>query len=419
MPRIPNKTQNHRRPLTTMFSSFPQAIVHVDADAFFASVEQVLHPQLKGKPVITGAERGMVIALSYEAKARGLQRGMTVHEAKKICPELLAVPSDYEAYGLFSQKIFAIVRRFTPQVEEYSIDEAFADIAGLRRLYRCSYPQIAQNLKREIQKDLGLTVSVGLSLSKSLAKLASKAQKPDGLTIVSGRDLDDFLKKTSIGTVWGFGKNTTALLQKHGIATAFDFVQRPQSFAQKLLGKVGLEIWQELRGNLVHPVNSSPKTTYASISKFKTFSPPQKNRDHVFAELLRNLENAVAKMRRFHLATGRVVLLLRSQRFDDTSLEIKLPRYTTTILDLIHPVKNHFDSLFQAQTLYRATGVVLCDLKEATKIQLTLFENSENMTKVERVNDAIDEINKNFGSRFIHVAESVASSPVKNYRLIY
>lgn len=402
-----------------MISLFPQAILHVDADAFFASVEQVLHPHLQGKPIITGAERGMVIALSYEAKTRGVRRSMTVGEAKKICPELLAVPSDYEAYALFSQKMFSIMRRFTPQVEEYSIDEAFADIAGLRRLYRCSYPQIAENLKQEIQKSLGLTVSVGLSLTKSLAKLASKAQKPDGLTIVSGRDLDDFLKKTPIGEVWGFGKNSEALLKKHGVRTAFDFVQRPQSFAQTLLGKIGSEIWQELRGHLVHPVNSSPKTTYGSISKFHTFTPPQKNREFVFSQLLCNLENAVAKMRRFHLATNRVVITLRLQRFEDTSVEIKLPRHTTSVLELVHPVKNNFDPLFKSQTLYRATGVVLCDLKEEAKIQLTLFENPADMTKAERVSGAIDEINKNFGSRCIRVAESMASSSVKNNRLIY
>jgi DNA polymerase-4/DNA polymerase V len=131
------------------------------------------------------------------------------------------------------------------------------------------------------------------------------------------------------------------------------------------------------------------------------------------------LENAVAKMRRFHLATNRVVITLRSQRFEDTSIEIKLPRHTTSVLELVHPVKNHFDPLFKSQTLYRATGVVLCELKEAAKIQLTLFENPNQIVKSERVSAVIDEINKNFGSRCIHVADSVASSPIKNYRLIY
>src|SRR3989339_2043447 len=109
-------------------TSYPQAIVHVDADAFFASVEQAVHPRLKGKPVVTGAERGLVIALSYEAKAYGIKRGMLGAEAKKLCPQVIFVSSDYETYGLVSKRMFDVIRRFTPQVEEYSIDEAFADI---------------------------------------------------------------------------------------------------------------------------------------------------------------------------------------------------------------------------------------------------------------------------------------------------
>ena len=133
-----------------MISSWPRAIAHVDADAFFASVEQAVHPELKGRPVITGAERGIVAAASYEAKARGVKRGVPLHQVKQVCPECVLLPSDYETYSLYSKRIFAILRRFTPVVEEYSIDEAFCDLTGLRRLYRTNYRGIAARMKEEV-----------------------------------------------------------------------------------------------------------------------------------------------------------------------------------------------------------------------------------------------------------------------------
>jgi len=147
-----------------MIHSWPRAIMHIDADAFFASCEQAIHPELKGKPVITGKERGIVAAASYEAKNRGVERGMRLFEAKKVCPDVIMLPSDYETYSLFSVRMFEILRRFSPVVEEYSIDEAFVDLTGLRRLYHSSYKDIAFKIQEEVEKELGITVSVGYSL---------------------------------------------------------------------------------------------------------------------------------------------------------------------------------------------------------------------------------------------------------------
>src|SRR4030043_1017305 len=129
------------QPLT--IRSWPRAILHLDADAFFASCEQAIHPELKGKPVVTGRERGMVAAASYEAKAKGVKTGMIFSEVKKVCPEAIILPSDYETYSLFSVRMFEILRRFSPDVEEYSIDEAFADLTGMRRSLHSSYEKIA------------------------------------------------------------------------------------------------------------------------------------------------------------------------------------------------------------------------------------------------------------------------------------
>jgi DNA polymerase-4/DNA polymerase V len=174
-------------------SSWPRAIVHIDGDAFFTSCEEAIHPELKGKPLITGGERGIVACASYAAKKLGIKRGVPLHEARKICPGLIVLPSDYETYSLFSRRMFSIMRRFTPDVEEYSIDEAFGDITGMRRALRSSYEEIALNMKKEIEKELGITVSVGLSITKVLAKVASKHQKPAGITVIKGKNIAEYL----------------------------------------------------------------------------------------------------------------------------------------------------------------------------------------------------------------------------------
>src|SRR5512143_4032772 len=188
------------QPLT--IRSWPQAILHLDADAFFASCEQAVHPELRGRPVITGKERGIVAAASYEAKAKGITRGVSLYDVKKICPDAVIVPSDYETYSLFSIRMFEILRRFSPDVEEYSIDEAFVDLTGLRRSFHGPYSMIAEKMRRTIETELGITVSVGASLSKVLAKIGSKHKKPNGLTVIPGRDIHPYLEQLPIDQVW-------------------------------------------------------------------------------------------------------------------------------------------------------------------------------------------------------------------------
>ena len=162
----------------------PRAILHIDGDAFFAACEQSRDPSLKGKPVVTGKERGIAASMSYEAKACGVTRGMRIAEIKRCCPKVVLLPSDYETYSLLSTRMFAIVRRYTPDVEEYSIDECFADLTGLQRPLKGSYPQIAARIKQALDVELGFTFSVGLAPTKVVAKIGSKWKKPSGLTCV-------------------------------------------------------------------------------------------------------------------------------------------------------------------------------------------------------------------------------------------
>ena len=344
-------------------SSFPQAILHIDGDAFFTSIEQALVPALRGKPLVTGKERGIIACASYEAKALGIKRGLSLFEAKRICPSLIILPNDYETYGLYSKRMFNILRKYTPFVEEYSVDEAFADISGMRRVFHCSYEELALRIKDDIHKELGLTVSVGLSLSKSLAKLCSKFRKPDGFTAVQGKFIHILLQKTPLETVWGFGPSTVALLQKLGLRTAYDFVTRPEIWAAKLLHKPGREMWNELRGKSMWKVSTEEKTTYGSIMKSKTFTPPSTDRSFVFAKLVRNAESAFMKARRYKLRPRMLGVVLRRQDFRHDGVEAMLSRASSSTLEVISVIKEMFDKVFVEGTEYRATLIMLAKLE--------------------------------------------------------
>jgi DNA polymerase IV len=391
-------------------SSFPQAILHLDADAFFASCEQAIHPELKGKPVITGKERGIVAAASYEAKARGVQRGMRLFEVKKICPEAIILPSDYETYSLFSIRMFEILRRFSPDVEEYSIDEAFVDLTGLRRSFHGPYELIAEKMRKTIETELGITVSVGVSLSKVLAKIGSKHKKPNGLTIIPGREIHLFLDKLPVEKVWGIGANTSAFLKKHGILTALQFAKREEGWICRYLSKPYREIWHELNGRSIYPVTMETKNSYQSISKAKTFTPASMDETFVFAQLSKNLENACIKARKYRLAATRLIIFLRQQDFTSSGVEIKLNKPSAYPIELFELLRKGFQQIFDAKALYRQTGVVLSGMVAENGMQYSLFDDTAKIEKMSKIYASMDRISEKFGK---HTIQHGASLPTK------
>jgi len=393
------------QPLT--IRSWPRAILHLDADAFFASCEQAVHPELRGRPVITGKERGIVAAASYEAKAKGITRGVSLYDVKKICPDAVIVPSDYETYSLFSVRMFEILRRFSPDVEEYSIDEAFVDLTGLRRSFHGPYGMIAKKMQETIGTELGITVSVGVSLSKVLAKVGSKHNKPHGLTLIPGRDIHLYLEKLPIEKVWGIGPNTAAFLRKFGITTALQFAKKDDQFIQKHLSKPYQEIWHELNGRSVYPVVTESKSSYQSISKTKTFTPPSDDETFVFAQLSKNLENACIKARRYRLSATRLILFLRTQEFRDAGLEMKLSRPTAYPIDLFKPLREGFEQIYRAGNRYRQTGVVLTGLVPDTTVQYTLFDDTAKIEKFSKIYSAVDKVSEKFGKYTVYHASSL------------
>ncbi len=394
-------------PLT--LRSFPRAILHIDGDAFFASCEVAKNPKLKGKPVITGLERGIASALTYEAKARGVKRGMRLSDIRKVCPDAVFLPSDYETYSLYSTRMFAIVRRYTPVVEEYSIDECFAELTGLRRPNRMSYGEMAEAIKRELDSELGITFSVGLAPTKVLAKIASKWAKPSGLTIIPGNRAHLFLKDLPAGKVWNIGPQTEAHLRTLGVHTALQFAMKDEEWVKRHFTKPHHEIWWELHGESVYQMETEEKHDYASISKTKTFTPPSREKEFVFAQLSKNIENACIKARRHGLAARCAVIYLKSQDFRHDGVECALSASTAIPGDIIRVIRPAFEKIFKAGTDYRATGVILTKLSEDKIIQLDLFGETLRVERMRELYGAIDDLAKKFGKHAVVLGSSLAT----------
>jgi DNA polymerase IV len=401
-----------------MLASFPRAILHVDGDAFFTSVEQALHPRLRGRPLVTGRERGIIACASYEAKACGVKRGVSLGAARKLCPGLVVLPSDYESYSLFSQRMFEIMRRYTPDVEEYSIDEGFADITGLRGVFRCSYTELARRLQQTIGRELDLTVSVGLSLTKSLAKIASDYRKPNGLTTVPGRRLHEFLPRIALAEVWGLGANRVSLLQKYGVRSAWDYVSRPLPWIRRMLHRPGEDIWHELRGTATMAVACGPRQPPASVSKSKTFSEPSADADYVYAKLVRNLESACIKLRRHRRRAAEVSVALRRKDYGEQGLCARLRRAAETPQEMLPTVRGLFERLYVPGVVYRATAATLTRLEDAGFRQYDLFESPAETERFGKLGRTMDLVNARYGKHtlFAGVGLHLRAGPVNALR---
>ncbi|MDB5189517.1 MAG: nucleotidyltransferase/DNA polymerase protein [Parcubacteria group bacterium] len=386
---------------------YPRALIHVDGDSFFAACEVARNPSLRGKPVVTGAERGIVSAATYEAKALGINRGIRLADVKKICPEAIIVASDYELYTLYSLRMYEIMRRYTPAVEEYGIDECFGDLTGLRRTFHMSYEDIARKIKADLYRELDITFSVGLSCTKVLAKVGSKYQKPDGFTAIPLIGKDTFLANTEIGKIWGIGPNTTAFLQNHGIRTALDFTNKNEDWVKKYLNKPIEEIWRELNGESVMDLVTEAKHTYYSIQKTRTFSPPSKEAGFLYSQLSKNVEGACAKARTHGLTATGFSFFLKSQEFRYRGADVKLSGPSNAPHEILHAMEPHFLKVFRAGTFYRASGVTLTGLHEAKEVQLDLFTDPEKTAGIARVFERVDVLTERFGRHAIYLASSM------------
>jgi len=396
-------------------------ILHIDGDSFFASCAQAVYPHLRGKPVVTGSERGVVTAASTEAKKLGISRQTSMYEIKKYFPQCIIVESNYEIYELFSQKMFAILRRYSPDVEKYSVDEGFVDLSGVLKSRRREGDwaigwgggeederrRLGETIKNEIEKSLEISVSVGIGPNKSIAKLASNFQKPSGLTVVKPEEIENFLKQIPIEDVWGIGRATTKLLQNYRIKTAGDFAKKDEKFVRAVLTKPGIEIWHELNGEYIFTIDPTVKTSFQSISSTHTFTPPSSDKNFVYSQLVTNLECACQKARLYNLHTNKISFFLKGQDFSYKYGAIDLPEKTATPTVIMKKMHGIFNTLFQQGKLYRATGVILSNLSKMEDVQESLLEDQVQTGKSSAVFGAIDGLSRKYGERVVKTGSTM------------
>lgn len=345
-----------------LVSNWPNAIAHVDADCFYASCELMRRPDLKGQPVcVLSSQDACVVAKTYGAKAAGITTGMPIWEARKKMPDAVFLSADFSYYGQISDKLFSILRRYSPAVEEYSIDEGFLDMNGLRGLHRKPYQAIADEMRNTVRCEVGITVSVGISVTRTLAKMASEYNKPDGTTIVAGRRIHDFLGQVKVRDIPGVGASRQALLDKFDIHTAQDFAVAPEREIRRLLGKAGVELWHELNGVPIYKVETEarlPKCVARTASLGEVTQDRAIIQAHLYGHAMRLSRELITK----RLTAGQLTVFLTMKSFDKQSITSRLPYPSADYFLLAKEAKVALDALYDCGQLYRACGLIAGDI---------------------------------------------------------
>lgn len=290
------------------------SILHVDMDAFFASVELARRPQLRGLPVIVGgAQRGVVLAATYEARAFGVHSAMPMASALRMCPQAVVVPPDQTAYREVSQGVMRVLHDVTALVEQVSVDEAFLDVAGARR--RLGPPTaIAADIRRRVRAEFGITCSVGIGATKFVAKLASGHAKPDGVLLVPRAATLDFLRVLPVGALWGVGERTEAALARWGIRTVAELADSDVATVQRAVGKVaGAHLFDLSWGRDPRPVE--PHREEKSVGAEETFVADVADLAVVQAKVLELADRCAARLRHKELVARTVTVKLRTSDF--------------------------------------------------------------------------------------------------------
>ncbi|MFS8159656.1 MAG: DNA polymerase Y family protein [Candidatus Roizmanbacteria bacterium] len=373
-------------------------ILHVDGDAFFASVEQAINPSYKGKPLVAGHDRGIAVAISAEAKKYGITRGMPIYQIKELCPECIIVSSAYEAYQLYSNNMYLIAKNYSDKIERYSIDEVFAEIKGSEQ----ELSNKAYELKTIVQKKLDITVSVGIAPSKTLAKISSESKKPNGATVcMTDSDALPIMKKIGVEDVWGIGRKLQKKMYALGIYTAYDFYSAPLSLIRNHFSQKEIETYKELHGDYLIKVDSSIKSEYKSMEKTGTF-PQTTDKNYIYAQLISNVEKLWFQMRYYGYSAKSCSIFLKTQKeFRRYYQEISFASATYNLLEMIQKVRDGFEFLYKPNTYYRTTGISISHLSPSSYLQESLFVDVKRVEKNEQMLTSLYEIKDKWGKSSI------------------
>ena len=381
----------------------PRTIVHVDMDAFYASVEQRDRPELHGLPVIVGADprgRGVVSAASYEARRFGVHSAMPISRAFRLCPEGVFLPVDMDKYARVSVEVMAILAEFTPLVEPLSIDEAFLDVTASGALWGDG-AAIGRQIKSKIRSRVSLTASVGVAANKFVAKVASELEKPDGLVVVAPGREGEFLSPLPVGRLWGVGKVAGAELQAMGILTIGQLARTPAAHLKARFGPHGPDLLQLARGLDDRPVQ--PDAAPKSMGAEETFEQDTRDVELVRATLRGQSERVARELRGTGYAGRTVTLKLRFADFS-TITRAQTGDPTQDGLAIYRRVEALFSRVRLTQAV-RLIGVSVSMLGSAGSGQLSLLE--PDVARTERLARAVDRLAARFGDEAVRPASLV------------
>ncbi|MFC1735820.1 DNA polymerase IV [Candidatus Hydrogenedentota bacterium] len=380
-------------------------ILHVDMDAFFASVEQARNPGLHGKPVIVGGRpdrRGVVCAASYEARGYGIHSGMPLARAKRLCPNAVFLNGDTRLYQQASSEIAKILRTVSPVVEPLSLDEAAVDISGSMLLFDTE-TAIARYLRREIRRQTDLPASVGIGSNKLISKIACSEAKPDGYLDIAPYEGRNFLHPLPVCKLPGVGRHTRELLDDLGVTTIGRFAETPAEAVAKVLGSHGLVLRNRARG--IDSSRVKPKSMPKSISRETTFIEDTSDWSHVRAVIMYLLERAAFALRESGLETRCIGLKVRYSGFDTKLFQRILPCPTDIEADLLTELTPLIIRAKEKRERVRLVGVALSKLAHNQR-QLYLFGH-EKSVKWENFMQQVDMVRREYDFSFLRTAKSM------------
>ncbi len=387
-----------------MFVLAEATILHADLDAFYASVEQRDHPRLRGRPVIVGG--GVVLAASYEARAFGVRTAMGGRQARRLCPHAAVVAPRMSAYSEASREVFALFADTAPHVEALSIDEAFLDVRGLGHISGTPI-EIAMRLRREVRERVGLPITVGVTRTKFLAKVASGVAKPDGLLLVVPGEELAFLHPLPVERIWGIGRVTAAKLHARGIATVGEMADLGEPALVALLGRaVGRHVHALALGRDPRPVQTRRRRR--SIGAQRALGRRGRSPEEVSASLLTLVDRVTRRLRAAHRLCRTVVLRLRFEDYARATRSFTLAEataHTPTILATANGLLQLTRPTIQRRGL-TLIGVALTNLSDADHVQLTLpFD------RLRELDATLDRIRDRYGTRAITRGVLVGRDP--------
>ncbi len=372
----------------------PRLILHVDMDAFFASVEMLDDPKLRGRPVLVGHDgsRGVVSAASYEARVFGCRSAQPMIVAKRLCPHAVVVPVRFERYREVSRKVFSIFESITPIVEPLSIDEAFLDVTASQRLFGDGVA-MARHIKQQIKTQTGVTGSVGVAPNKFLAKLASDLEKPDGLTVITPENLDAVLCPLPIEKIWGIGPKTAERLHAMNVRTIADLRRSNSDALTRRVGEEGDRYHRLAFGIDDRPVR--PDREAKSIGQEQTFGTNLTDPEFVRSVLLEQAEEVAARLRRHGLHAKSVTVKIRFGDFQTITRQTTLETAVATTTPIYQAACGLFDTWAKQFQPVRLIGISAGGLG-SPESQLDMFPDP-NTQREQRLEATLDSINARFG----------------------